>query len=101
MNWKKNSSASFCNHSSNNLFDGETTPFEIFLVLRYKSFPSRGIIKGVSAVGDVNSNFNGKSQWEEVRNFSFCHYSQIHRICTGCSTSNCLLLDFAVQAGWL
>lgn len=41
MNWTKtplgfNSSDCFCNHSSNYLFDVDTTPFKIFLVLSYK-----------------------------------------------------------------
>jgi hypothetical protein len=66
--------------------------------------PSRGITKGVSsaAAGGVNSNFNGNSEWEEVRNFNICviitrytGFVQVVPLKTG------LFLDMAVQVGWL
>jgi hypothetical protein len=62
--------------------------------------PYKGITKGASTVGDVNSNFNGKSELEEVRNFKFC---VIITRCTGFVQSvplkTGLFLDFVVQAG--
>jgi len=64
--------------------------------------PSRGIIKGVSAVVDVNSNFNGKSEWEEVRFFNFCVIiSRYTEFVQGVPLKTGLFLDFALQAGWL
>jgi hypothetical protein len=42
--------------------------------------PSREITNGVSAVGDANSSFNGKSEWKEVRNRNFCVIITIYSV---------------------
>ena len=53
-------------------------------------------------MGDVNSNFNGKSEWEEVRNFNLCFViTRYTEFVQGVPLKTSLFLDFAVQAGWL
>ena len=53
-------------------------------------------------MGDVNNDFNGKSEWEEVRNFSFCVIiARYTGFVQGVPLKSDFFLDFAVQAGWL
>jgi hypothetical protein len=74
----------------------------MFLVLRYKKLAfQRNHQRGI-CVGDVNSYFNGKSEWEKVRNFKFCVIiTRYTGFVQGVPLKTSLFLDFAVQAGWL